>query len=192
MHRKIGAWVESGGDVHRLWETVKDAKRPEGIVASESGRTLPSRILSELQNDSNITRKTEATDTKPDTLADLLSMNQENERAVESLNARLQSIVQQREARKKVLEVVLWRERLLRLATERAEKVQECGWDQRLCFGDEEWIEFGEGVLESYEEVAPNGHALNSEDNMEMNVDEQVEDGEWWCRGRKKCDRHAG
>jgi COMPASS component SPP1 len=81
--------------------------------------------------------------------------------------------------------VILWRERLTELASERAEKLDICGWDQRLCFGDEEWADFGAGVLETYEEKLESGES--------MSVDAAAEgDGEWWCPGKKKCDRHAG
>jgi len=53
----------------------------------------------------------------------------------------------------------------------------QCGWDQRLCFGDAEWADFGAGVLESY-------------DGEVMQVD--GEEAEWWCPGKKQCERHAG
>jgi len=85
-----------------------------------------------------------------------------------------------RERVMKDMEVVVWRKRLLELAAERAATVTQCGWDQRLCFGDEEWAEFSAGVLESYEETAP-------EDAMEVDGE-----GAWWCAGKKKCERHAG
>jgi len=83
--------------------------------------------------------------------------------------------------------VVLWREKLLELATARANNIDECGWDQRLCFGDEEYAEFGTGVLESYEE-----QGTRREDGDAMQIDGAAEGAEWWCKGKKKCDRHAG
>jgi len=103
------------------------------------------------------------------------------EREVERLNLQLDEVVQMRETVKKELEIVMWRHRLLELAIARAESRSDCGWDQRLCFGDEEWTDFGMGVLETYEE--------NGQKNDTMSVDD---DGEWWCAGKKKCDRHAG
>jgi len=50
-----------------------------------------------------------------------------------------------------------------------------------LCFGEEEVAEFGTSVLESYEE----NHA-------QADVDGTQEEAEWWCTGKKKCDRHSG
>ena len=44
---------------------------------------------------------------------------------------------------------------------------------------DEEWAEVGPIILENY-------------DGQEQQEDESESFGEWWCRGKKKCDRHAG
>jgi len=83
---------------------------------------------------------------------------------------------------------VLWRARLVELATKRSEKVDECAWDHRLCFGEEEYADFGMDVLASYE----NSGVKGDEDDA-MRVDNAGGDeGEWWCRGKKKCERHAG
>ncbi|KAI9445275.1 hypothetical protein H4582DRAFT_2125647 [Lactarius indigo] len=41
------------------------------------------------------------------------------------------------------------------------------------------WPEFGASVLESYEEG-------------QTDVDGTQEEAEWWCMGKKKCDRHSG
>jgi len=68
---------------------------------------------------------------------------------------------------------------LIKLASQRSEEVGECGWDQRLCMDDEEWIEVGPTILENY-------------DGQDQQDDESESFGEWWCRGKKKCDRHAG
>ncbi|KAF8898695.1 hypothetical protein BD779DRAFT_1464807 [Infundibulicybe gibba] len=102
-------------------------------------------------------------------------------REIERLKVLLEQVVVLREEIKKGMEVVLWRERLLELASERAEHLGSCGWDQRLCFGDEEWVDFGTDVLDSYEDVKASGD--------EMEVDGE---GEWWCPGNKQCDRHTG
>jgi len=68
---------------------------------------------------------------------------------------------------------------LIKLASQRSEEVGECGWDQRLCMDDEEWVEVGPTILENY-------------DGQDQQDDESETFGEWWCRGKKKCDRHAG
>ena len=44
---------------------------------------------------------------------------------------------------------------------------------------DEEWAEVGPTILENY-------------DGQDQREDESESFGEWWCRGKKKCDRHAG
>jgi len=105
------------------------------------------------------------------------------ERETERLTALLESVMNLREEIKRGMEVVLWRERLLQLASERADHVGLCGWDQRLCFDDEEWADIGDGVLESYEGLKEGGGG-------EMDVD--AGDEQWWCPGQKLCDRHAG
>ncbi|KAI5124671.1 hypothetical protein M0805_004279 [Coniferiporia weirii] len=192
LHRKIQAWASDGGSVLGLWETVKDTKRREGFVIREPGRTLPKKIIAELRKEGKID-PVNATEHKH--LVDMSLVPQETKDSIiERLETRLQSIVREREARKREMQVIVWREKLLQSASERAESVHECGWDQRLCFGDEEWMEFGEGVLESYEESTPDGHDRtdNASERIDMEVDGQVADGEWWCRGKKKCDRHAG
>jgi len=82
----------------------------------------------------------------------------------------------------------LWREKVVELASERAEVVDQCGWDQRLCFGEEEWADFGAEVLESYEERT---NTDSGDDGMQVDG-ASASPGEWWCTGKKKCERHAG
>jgi len=109
-------------------------------------------------------------------------------RDVTRLGDLLESVVNLREEIKKGLEVVIWRERLLELASERAESIGQCGWDQRLCFGDEEWTDFGAGVLETYDDGKTD--VTNVEDEQSQATGEGF--GAWWCPGRKHCDRHVG
>ncbi|KAL5495236.1 SPP1 [Sanghuangporus weigelae] len=184
MDRKIQSWAGNGGDVRSLWESVKDAKRREGFVMREPDRTLPKAILAEIQNN-GLPRPQASVSEVKQTLGDEEGRNS----IVFRLEEQLQTIVQEREELKKQLEVLSWRERLLQLASDRADSVGDCGWDQRLVYGDEEWMEFGAGVLESYDEAAPNGH---SEEGQDMDVDGGTVVGEWWCRGKKKCERHVG
>jgi len=84
---------------------------------------------------------------------------------------------------------VMWREKVVELASERAERVDECGWDQRLCFGEEEWADFGPEVLESYEEERVK--VESGDDGMSPDAVSAMH-GEWWCTGKKKCERHVG
>ncbi|KAH9937653.1 uncharacterized protein B0H18DRAFT_1081769 [Fomitopsis serialis] len=149
MQFRINAWR---GDKDSLWESVKEARKREGVVVLVTD--------SHDKGESNGHASLESSSTEP-----------------------VMQIV--KPARTK-MDVVLWREKLVELAAARAEQMDECGWDQRLCFGEEEYAEFGVSVLESYEEVEQ-----ATGDAMQVDV-AQTEDGEWWCRGHRKCARHAG
>ncbi|GLB36191.1 putative PHD-finger [Lyophyllum shimeji] len=167
MQSRADAWAKKGGKKDKLWETVKEAEKREGVV-----------ICAEDPNPA----KMEVDEVCKDEKEKALKQKQSKiDREIKRLNGLLENVVILREEIKKGMEGVIWREKLLELATERAEQVGECGWDQRLCFGDEEWADFGAGVLESYEEVKADGEAGAAEG-----------EGEWWCPGKKTCDRHAG
>jgi COMPASS component SPP1 len=163
---RIDSWTKKGGKKEKLWESVKGAEKREGVVVCVEEND------DEVKVDFDGGMSVKKTSTKKGTV----------EREVEELNMQLDRMVQERELLKKEMEIIVWRERLIELATERSERLDQCGWDQRLCFGNEEWSDFGAGVLESYEE-----------EGNSMQVDSTTEgDGEWWCAGKKKCDRHAG
>ncbi|KAI0757039.1 hypothetical protein C8Q80DRAFT_1091269 [Daedaleopsis nitida] len=181
MQRRIDSW---GGDQTVLWASVRDAKPREGVVVkvqvigSQNGVAMEEKrpgvaFGNLIQEDHEIQRPSKT----------------QRERTITRLQTQLEKIAPKREALKRELDIILWRQKLLRLAAARAERVEECGWDHRLCFDDEECIDFGDGVLESYAATLgqPNG---NSEDVM--HVDGTPEDSDWWCRGKKKCHRHAG
>lgn len=170
MQQRIDAWTAKGGSTRLLWDSVKNAERREGVVVQADRLSL-------LQYDP----------TGASVLAAECSVK--HDREVERLRSRLDRVMKTREQLKKEMEVVIWRQKLVELASDRANRVDECGWDQRLCFDDEEWAEFGAGVLESYEESQEDvDQTVNG-----MQVDGPVaEHGEWWCKGKKKCDRHAG
>lgn len=192
MHKKAKTWASKGGDIQSLWAAIKDMKRREGVVTAEPQRTIPRSILAALQNSSLVPTVEEQTnDTKLEPAFEPTPRHDENANAetIRALRTQLDSISKQRELWKKDMNLLVWRERLLILAAERASRLKECGWDQRLCFGDEEVMEFGDGVLESYDESII---ATRNEDENGMDVDEQVGDGEWWCRGKQKCERHGG
>ncbi|KAI0257633.1 hypothetical protein BJV78DRAFT_1116378 [Lactifluus subvellereus] len=167
MHMRISLWIESGGDGDRLWETVKNADRREGVVVS-------ARVVEE-QSRSPITTEDQAV------LAIIPPKISKTDRELARLRARLETLVRKREELKAEMDVVVWREKVTELAIQHADTIEQCGWDQRLCFGDEEVAEFGASVLESYEEGHP-----------QTDVDGAQEEAEWWCTGKKKCDRHSG
>ncbi|KAG7450474.1 uncharacterized protein BT62DRAFT_514380 [Guyanagaster necrorhizus] len=144
MRRRIDAYTEKGGSREVLWSKVKDAERREGVVVH-------------CQTGAVMKSKTKA------------------EREVERLSGPLEAIGKARTGLRRAMECVLWRQRVWELACQRAEEGGDiCGWDQRLCFGEEEWEEWGDGVEESY--------AADADDT----------DAEWWCPGPKDCERHHG
>jgi len=169
MKTKIDIWAKNGGNKDKLWESVKHAERREGVVVC-----VDNSMKVDGDSKSGAKAMTKASRTRVD-------------RDVTRLNGQLDEVMQAREKLKKEMDVVLWRARLAELATERSEKVDECAWDQRLCFGFEEYNEFGMEVLATYEDNT------EKEDGDAMQVDSSgAEEGEWWCRGKKKCERHAG
>lgn len=163
MRKRIDGWTKKGGKKEQLWESVKNAEKREGVVF----------YIDEVDGDGCKKQGVKK-------LVPVKPKKNKIQREVERLNSLLDDVVQLREELKKGMETIVWRERLLELAMERAEQIGLCGWDQRLCFGDEEWAEFGEGVLDTYNE---------SGDADGMDVDGQ---GEWWCPGDSQCERHAG
>ena len=170
IRTRIDAWSNNGGDKSKLWESVKNAEKREGVVSCADDVV-----------------KMDVDDDKGDVKAMAKMAKARVEREVERLNGKLDSVMQEREKVKKEMDVVLWRARIVELATERSEKFDQCAWDQRLCFGVEEYSDFGMEVLVSYEENA------EKEGVDAMQVDTTgAEEGEWWCRGKKKCERHAG
>lgn len=158
MQSRIDAWAKKGGKKEELWESVKHAEKREGIAVC-----VDEKVKSDLD-------KKKEKQTKMD-------------REMERLQGLLNQVVKMREEIKSGMEILVWRERLLQLASERAEHIDQCGWDQRLCFGEEEWQDYGAGVLESYE----------AKDESRMQVEDgEEEDEEWWCPGQKSCKRHNG
>jgi COMPASS component SPP1 len=167
MQMRIDAWANKGGNKEKLWESVKAAEPREGLVISAD----------------QVQTTEETVDAQSFSKNAILPKISKIQREVQRLSAQLEAMGLEREDIKKQLEVILWRERLTELAAERSERLDTCGWDQRLCFGDEEWSDFGVGVLESYEE----------REKAEDHGDGTLEGArEWWCPGKKKCDRHAG
>lgn len=173
MQSRIEKW---GGEREKLWESVKSAEKREGVVVKARAKVRPEDDAKARTNGGEDPfEPVRPTQTKP-------------AREIARLEASIAALAARREQLKREMDVVLWREKLIELATRRAEGREECGWDQRLCFGDEEWEEFGEGVLESYEE----GAEEREREREPRAGGIGVADGEWWCTGKKKCDRHAG
>jgi len=184
MDTKIEAWTAGGGHKAKLWETVKDADAREGVATVFSGPKKPATVKAEVDGDGDV-KLTDGTlhYTKPEPdgpgTTVKKGLSKQKERELVRLKKELEKVVDLRNSMKQELEVIEWRDSLIKLASQRSEEVGECGWDQRLCMDDEEWTEVGPTVLENY-------------DGQEQQEDESESFGEWWCRGKKKCDRHAG
>ena len=186
MDTKIEAWTAGGGHKTKLWETVKDADAREGIATVISAPKKYAIVKAEIDADGDV-KLTDDTlqGARPVPHVDGLTttvkkgLSKQKERELARLERGLERVVDLRNSMKQGLEIIEWRDSLIKLASQRSEEVGECGWDQRLCMDDEEWIEVGSTILENYE-------------GQDQQDDESEPFGEWWCRGKKKCDRHAG
>lgn len=172
MQQRISEWEKSGNKREVLWEVVKNAEKREGIVVlADSVKPLTA-----------VTNGSGPEECK----AGRGATKRKVEWEIDRLNAQLKEAVTEREMVKRDMDIVLWREKVVNLAVQRMEEADQCGWDQRLCFGEEEWADFGAEVLESYEDkVEP------ADEHEAMQVDDATH-CEWWCTGKKKCERHAG
>lgn len=186
MQTKIEAWTAGGGHKTKLWETVKDADAREGVATILSRPKKPAVVKAEVDADGDVKLTDGALhDAKPEPPVDRPAstvkkgMSKQKERELVALRKELEKVVDLRNSMKQELEIIEWRDSLIKLASQRSEEVGECGWDQRLCMDDEEWAEVGPTILENY-------------DGQDQREDESESFGEWWCRGKKKCDRHAG
>ena len=177
MQAHIAQWEKSGGVRDMLWDSVKNATKREGVVVSAKMEGPNHPRAMDVDN-SNSALKPPGSAAK-----------RRAEREVARLNARLEELVRERELMKRELDMAAWRKKVVELASERARKADECGWDQRLCFGEEEWVDFGPEVLESYEDARVKMES--EQDAMPFEIADPVHE-EWWCTGKKKCERHAG
>lgn len=205
MQSRVDSWAKKGGRPEKLWESVKGAEKREGVVCAVE------RVESEDEENKDKVEDTDAEKSKPAPNGNAcVKMEVDGasakparaaathvkthvvpptktkaERESERLRGVLDGVIRQREDVKRGMEAVVWRERVLQLAGARAEAVGQCGWDQRLCMDDQEWVEAGASVLESYEEAM-----AREEGGEDMEVDGGEE--QWWCPGKQVCDRHQG
>ncbi len=181
MQRRIQDW---GGSKEVLWASIREAKQREGVVVRVHVSGSPNGVVAH-DKQAGLPVNTGAQESyevqRPTQM--------QRDRAIVRLQAELDKIAPKREELKQEHDVITWRQKVLELAAARADRVDECGWDQRLIFDEEEYLEFGEGVLESYEERSPQPNGAVDDP---MQVDGADGHGEWWCRGKKKCQRHAG
>ncbi|EIN13703.1 hypothetical protein PUNSTDRAFT_79448 [Punctularia strigosozonata HHB-11173 SS5] len=173
MQARIAKWSNEGGNKAGLWEKVKSAQKREGVTVRIEFEPSKDRVDDIKVGQGMYGARTEKL------IAPQRSIIQ---REVDRLHSLLDQLQLKRDEINRTMDIVQWRERLVELADGRSERLEECGWDQRLCFGDTEVAVFGAGVFESYESVVIEDSAAET----------PGEDGEWWCRGKKKCERHAG
>ena len=182
MESRIDSWAKKGGKTDRLLDGVRGAQKREGVVVRiNEADSDTSANESEAPNSSG-KLKSSSEHTKNGYTKPSKPLTSKVQREKERLNQALDQVVRMGNDLKKGLEVLTWREKLLELASERSESAGTCGWDRRLCMGDEEWADRGQGILESYED---RGEA-------DMDVDGNEGDGEWWCEEEAACSRHMG
>lgn len=181
MQSRIDSWAKKGGKTEKLWDSVKHAEKREGVVICAADAVVK---MDEEEESDGGTKRTTLTTVKPNVVR---PSRTKAERETERLSILLAPIEKMREDIQRGVEIIVCRERLLQLASERAELVGQCGWDQRLCCDDEELADIGAGMLESYEDTKVEDAA---DDGADMEVDGGIE--QWWCPGKKVCERHAG
>jgi COMPASS component SPP1 len=179
MQQRIDTWVASGGNRAALWESVKGATKREGVVLSPPSaaeRPDPSAPPNAPPPPDEQKRQHERQHI-------IVATQPRVEREIARLHTLIAGWDTKRAQVRREMEVVAWRARLLELATARAEGRDECGWDLRICWAEEEYEEFGATALSSY--AAPTEEKASAEG---MIVDEEET---WWCPVKRKC-RHSG
>lgn len=153
MRKRIS--MLDGGQKELLFDKVKDARQRAAVVFVHEEVTrndVPTSIVTPCVKPANL------------------------EWEVSSLNAVLVEVVQMRKGLEDGMAVILRRESLVQLARERAVLADMCGWDQRLCFDNDEWAKSGADVLDSYRQSPGAASDVKA----------------WWCPASRKCERHAG
>ncbi|GJE86068.1 PHD-type domain-containing protein [Phanerochaete sordida] len=162
------------------------AKASKEIKEEESMRGLWEGVKSAGQREAVVLRMLDGLDDKGEPLTEIVVPRvPKHVRLIARLEVQLNKISSRRDELKTDDEIVVWREAVLGYAAQRAERHGECGWDGRLLWSSDEVREYGADVLDAYERIEMRG-------GDEMSIDDQVDDGGWWCTGKRKCDRHAG
>lgn len=186
MQSRIDTWAKKGGKKDKLWESVKNAEKREGVVVRvEDDDSISSLNGCHAKSDPDCKQGKEGAEVlRNGALKPAKPKKIKTEREKERLTKILDQVIRTSNDLKTGMGVLAWREKLLELATERAENVGLCGWDQRLCYGDEEWADHSQSVFDSYEDKG----------DGDMDVDGQSEsgEGEWWCAEEAACSRHLG
>ncbi|EGO04679.1 hypothetical protein SERLA73DRAFT_68353 [Serpula lacrymans var. lacrymans S7.3] len=171
MEKRLLEWDGKDGRGHKLWDRVRFIAHFEGVSGRlhEGAAAVENLAYGKLKSTA---------------------------KCIELLSSRLKQVVRDKEITKRDMEVVMWREKLVGLAAKRAEKFDQCGWDQRLCFGEEEWASLGEEALQSYDEeyedISSKEQHCADDGACDSDAAGNTSRPEWWCSRRIKCDRHVG
>lgn len=183
--------LKEEGELRGLWESVKGAGRREAVVL----RVLDDKeVVEEQKTESEATRK-ESDPHHPTIRTEVVIPRvSHHARLLARLEAQIDKISARRDELKAGDDIVAWREAVINYAAQRADRRGNCGWDARLLWSDEETRDFGADVVDAYERVEVKiEREERGEDGMAVDgVEDASDEGEWWCTGKKKCDRHFG
>lgn len=189
MKQRLEAW---SGNVQGIWEGVKGVARRESVVYrciyDDNQQARCNGALNEDSPSSVIVLPAVSPSQRVEVVKPRTTkVDRERVR----LHAQLDKISTRRDELKDDENIVVLREQMWDLASRRAEQRGDCGFDMRMCWADDEVREYGEEVFASYdaEEDAREGR---DEDRMAVDGAADQDSGEWWCKGKKKCERHAG
>lgn len=189
MKQRLEAW---SGNVQGIWEGVKGVARRESVVYrciyDDNQQARCNGALKEESPSSVIVLPAVSPSQRVEVVKPRTTkVDRERVR----LHAQLDKISARRDELKDDENIVVLREQMWDLASRRAEQRGDCGFDMRMCWADDEVREYGEEVFASYdaEEDAREGR---DEDRMAVDGTADQDSGEWWCKGKKKCERHAG
>jgi COMPASS component SPP1 len=182
--------LQEEGELRGLWENVKSAGRREAIVLCvlDDGE-----FAAEQKEGKGVVKDSghyPITRTKV-----VVPRFSRHARLLARLEAQITKISARRDELKAEEEIVAWREAVVSYAARRADRKGECGWDGRLLWSEDEVRDFGTDVVDMYERVESKleSSERGEEEGMAVDgVEGASEEGEWWCAGKKKCDRHSG
>lgn len=149
-----------------MWQAVKDARCPEGVVFDQQGQKVSQSVLWARRKEFNLSL----------------------------IQGKLDEIETQRQDLHRLLAIADARQDLLELALARMQDLQklgemECGWDTRWLWEDSE-IQRGlenSSILESYP-----GGVLSGRTNDQVPEPILSSASTWWCVEGKECQRHQG
>jgi hypothetical protein len=153
-------------DKNAIWQFVKDARRPEGMVVDQLGQAVSQNDLLGRRREFN------------------LSLIQEKLNSIKGERAELEKLVAITEARQDLLDLALVRLQNLQKLGE-----MECGWDTRWLWDDSE-IQHGfenGSIRNGLPDISLNGNG-----NKRASESVSSTPFSWWCIEGRECPRHQG